>query len=449
MVIRAGDPMPVTMLTDRFARSAKPQAGQRQTDYFDEATKGLSLCASAGGGRTFFLHYTRHRDGKRVRMKLGLYGDISLAQARQLARDARAAVGEGKDPASERRSDEASLRVRDLVESYVARHAATQRSANEIARRLRKNVAEVIGDVTLARLHRRDLTRCIDKVKDRGAAVEANRVFEDLRAMVRWARGRGDLDQNLMEGMRRPAETAARDRVLSLSEIKQLWHGLPAAKMQEGTRRTLKLCLITTGRVGEVSGMCVSELDLARRLWTIPAHRSKNKRAHTLPLSDLAVELIEAQLIELRDGAARRESRLARRIARLPQGRSEVAATIAAANEPEWIFPGPGSRGPITVFAVAKAIERSLEQFGIEAFTSHDLRRTAATRMEEIGISPFIIAHVLGHISVTKASVTSKVYARYGYEKEKREAVDKWAAHLLGIIGEAAAVLPLSGRGRK
>src|SRR5271154_6023111 len=114
--------MPVTMLTDRFARTARPQPGSRQTDYFDEATKGLSLCASAGGAKVFFLHYTRCGDGKRVRMKLGAYGDISLSTARQLARDGRAAVGEGKDPARDRRGDEASLRVRDLIEGYIARH---------------------------------------------------------------------------------------------------------------------------------------------------------------------------------------------------------------------------------------------------------------------------------------------------------------------------------------
>jgi integrase len=99
------------------------------------------------------------------------------------------------------------------------------------------------------------------------------------------------------------------------------------------------------------------------------------------------------------------------------------------------------------VFAVAKAIERSLEHFDVDPFTSHDLRRTAATRMEEIGISPFIVAHVLGHVSVTKASITSKVYARYGYEKEKRRAVEQWAAHLQGIVAGAATVVPFFDRG--
>jgi hypothetical protein len=67
--------------------------------------------------------------------------------------------------------------------------------------------------------------------------------------------------------------------------------------------------------------------------------------------------------------------------------------------------------------------------------------------MEEIGISPFIVGHVLGHVSVTKASITSKVYARYDYAREKREAVEKWAAHLTGIVEGAVMVLSFSDRG--
>jgi integrase len=305
-------------------------------------------------------------------------------------------------------------------------------------------VADVIGELKLAQLHRRDLTRCIDKVKDRGATVEANRVFEDLRAMVRWARA-GDLDENLAEGMRRPADTVIRDRVLSPDEIRAFWNKLSDAAMQEGTRRIVRLCLVTAARVGEVAGMSASELDLERRVWTIPASRSKNKRQHALPLSDLAVDLIKEQIAEVRDAATQRDHRLARRIARVSRGST---VEIAAAAGPAWVFPGPGSRGSITVFAVAKAIERSIAHFGVDPFTSHDLRRTAATEMETIGISPFIVAHVLGHVSVTKASITSKVYAHYEYEKEKREAIERWEAHLQGIVTGAATVLLFSNGSR-
>jgi integrase len=75
-------------------------------------------------------------------------------------------------------------------------------------------------------------------------------------------------------------------------------------------------------------------------------------------------------------------------------------------------------------------------------FTPHDLRRTAATGMETLGVSPFIIGHVLNHVTATKATITSKVYARYTYAKEKREALELWADRLAGIL-TCASVIPL------
>ena len=127
-------------------------------------------------------------------MKLGRYPEMKLARAREKAREARGEIGEGNDPLIEKRAQAASQTVSDLVENYVARHASTKRTGPAIARRLRFNVTSQIGGIKLSELHRRDITRCLDAIKDRGADIEANRVFEDVRAMVRWARGRGDLD---------------------------------------------------------------------------------------------------------------------------------------------------------------------------------------------------------------------------------------------------------------
>jgi integrase len=233
------------------------------------------------------------------------------------------------------------------------------------------------------------------KAKDRGAGVEANRIFEDVRAMVRWARGCGDLDANLVEGMRRPTETTGRERVLTDDEIRTMWADLAGADMRESTRRILRLCLVTGQRVREVSGMARPELDLEKSLWTIPPARSKNKREHVVPLSEMAVDIIRDQLAE-NEALAKRKGRAV----------------------PQWIFPGPGARAAVTAPAIAKAVPRS--KWGIAHWTPHDLRRTAATGMEEIGVSPFIIGHVLNHVSATKATVTSRVYARYSYEREKR-----------------------------
>lgn len=424
--------MPTIELTDRFCLSAKPVDG-KQTDYFDENTKGLCLRVSPAGTRSWNLVYTKPSDGKRARMKIGRYPEMKLGKAREKARAARGQVGQGTDPLVERKALAAAHTVADMVDNYIARHASTKRSGDEIARRLRKNVSGVIGTVKLSDLHRRDLTRCIDAVKDRGAHVEANRIFEDMRAMIRWARGRGDLDQNLMEGMRKPTETAQRDRVLSADDIHTMWSALPQADMRESTRRILRLCLVTGQRVGEVAGMTRDELDLTRGLWTIPPARAKNKREHVVPLSGLASEIIAAQIADA-DALAGRKDRPV----------------------PRFVFPGPGARAAVTGASVPKAVKREEVTkrgvstiMGIAPWTPHDLRRSAATGMEEIGVSPFIVGHVLNHVSATKSTITSRVYARYDYAREKREALDLWADRLAAIVeGRGATVFQLGRAAR-
>jgi len=233
--------MPKLELTDKFCQAAKAGSG-RKADYFDTTVKGLVLRVSAGGQKTWFVVYGP--PDKRQWLKLGTYPETPLGTdkgARQKAKDTRASVQEGGDPVAAKKAHAASMTVSDLVESYLTRRASSRRSVDEIARRLRKNVSGYnadgkkvekassgcIGEVKLADLHRRDITKAIDAVRDRGAAVEANRVFEDIRAMIRWGRGRGDLDSNLTEGMARPTETVERDRVLTADEIKTMWTALP------------------------------------------------------------------------------------------------------------------------------------------------------------------------------------------------------------------------------
>lgn len=424
--------MPKVELTDRFCQAAKAASG-RKIDYFDTTVKGLALRVSATGTKSWYAVYGPPE--KRQWLKLGSYPEIPLGGdqgARQRARDIRAKVGDGSDPVAEKKAAATSQTVTDLVENYIKRHASTKRSSAEIARRLRKNISGhdadgnklkdrstgCVGDVKLSELHRRDITKAVDAVKDRGAGIEANRLFEDVRAMVRWARGRGDLDQNLVEGMRRPTETVERDRVLTVDEIDAMWSALNDAQMRESTRRVIRLCLVTGQRVGEIAGMAVDELDMESATWTIPSVRSKNNREHGVPLSPMAIEIIAAQLAEVRALSDRKHREM-----------------------PPVVFPGPGARSPVTGAAIAKAIKREemtkrgvTSIMGVDPWTAHDLRRTAATQMEAIGISPFVIGHVLNHVSVTKASITSRVYARYDYMREKRQALELWADRLDGIL---------------
>jgi integrase len=442
--------MPQVELTDRFCRSAKAQSGAK-TDYFDTVVKGLCLRVSGAGAKTWHLVYSK-RDRSRAWLKLGRYPDLRLGGdggARQKARDERAKIGDGVDPVGDKRSEAAALTVRDLVENYIERSVRERdpktgafklRSHLQVARRLRRNVSGYgpdgkalpdpssgcIGDIKLADLHRRDITRAIDAVMDRGAPTEARHLFIDLGAMIKWARGRGDIDQNLMEAMPAPSEpNPPRERFLTADEIRIVWNALPGAVMSEATRRILRLCLITGQRLGEVAGMTRSELDLARAVWTIPAARAKNARDHVVPLSGMALTIIAEQLAD---------------------------------NPDAIIFPGPkphfknAGRAPAAMSSAAIGTTLKRTQvigddgpriLGVAPWTAHDLRRTAATFMAELGVSPFLIGHVLNHVSTTKATITTKAYAHYTFEAEKREALDKWAARLNAIIGGGADVVPL------
>jgi integrase len=88
-------------------------------------------------------------------------------------------------------------------------------------------------------------------------------------------------------------------------------------------------------------------------------------------------------------------------------------------------------------------MRRAQGRFGIAQWTAHDLRRTAVTNMAKLGVSPIVLGHVINHVSVTKADVTLSVYSHYDYAKEKREALDLWAAHLNAIVRGGSKVLPM------
>jgi integrase len=393
------------LLTDRFCDRAKSSGAQ--TDYFDENVAGLALRVTAGGVKTWTLHFGPAK--KRARISLGRYPSTSLANARALALEAKAAVADGRDP---RTGDTDAMTVTGLVESYVEKHTSTLRSADEIKRRLYRNIVPVIGNVKLSELHRRDATRVIDKVAKRGAPTEAMRSFEDLRAMLRWAVSRGDLDHSPIEGMRKPPGSKPRERVLSDDEIRTLWNGLPEALARsEQCQRIIKLCLVTGQRVGEVAGMMRGELDLKHKLWKLPGARTKNGHPHVVPLSPLAIELI-----------------------------GNV--------DSEQVFPNAEGEGTLPGAAVARTISRAQDRFGIAQWSAHDLRRTALTGMAKLGIAPLVLGHIANHRTTTKAGMTLSVYVHHAYEKEKREALELWADRLLGIIAGGAEVVQL-GRGKQ
>ena len=406
--------MPKIALTDRFVAHAKAQ-GLPQLDYFDEAIIGLALRVSSRGRKTWTFHYTSPSDGKRARLTLGTYPATTLANARGLATEARGAVEAGTDP---RTRTNGAMTMASLVQSYVEKHVAALRSATEVERRIRKNIVPVIGDVRLADFHRRDVNRCVDPILKRGSPIEAARAFEDLRAMLRWAVSRGDLDHNPIDCMKKPATSKPRERVLTDNEIKELWARLPTALAKTPTcQRIIKLCLITAQRVGEVTGMRGAELDFRHALWSLPGSRTKNGHPHAVPLSPAAIGIIKEALADAGDGP--------------------------------FVFPSDVSAsGAVPSRSISKTLGLARGRLGLTPFTPHDLRRTALTGMAKLGVAPIVIGHVANHRTTTKAGMTLSVYVQHAYEKEKREALELWADRLQGIIAGGAQVVSM-GRGKR
>jgi integrase len=273
--------------------------------------------------------------------------------------------------------------VAALAEVYL-RHIQGLRSAPEIERRLRKDILPIIGHIPLPELHRRDVTRVIDA---KSAPISARRAFEDIRTMVGWSVARGDLDYNPIAGMQGPPLSKPRTRVLTDDEIRTLWGRLD--QLPDAVEKIVRLCLVTGQRVGEVTGLHPNEIDWDRKVWNIPASRVKNGHPHSVPLTPMALKIIR----EMNGG-----------------GRF-----------------------------VSQAIKRAQGRIGLAHWTAHDLRRTALTKMAELGVAPIVIGHVANHRTTTRAGVTLGVYIQHAYEREKREALELWADRLGGIISGGAA----------
>src|SRR6516225_9918603 len=261
-------------LTDRFCQHAKSEAPQ--TDYFDETVPGLALRVTSHGTKAWTFLWGKPRR----RITLGRYPSLSLASARAAALEAK----EGRTQV---------MTVAELVDRYLEALKG-KRSFSQIQRQLRRDVLPIIGSVPLRYLHRRDVTRVLDA---KSAPIAARRVFEDLRAMVRWAVARGDLDHNPIDGMKGPPTSKPQERVLTDDEIRVLWTSLPKLG-SAACQQVIKFCLVTGQRIAEVVGLSKSELELVRGVWNIPGSRSKNDHPHSVPLSRIALEIIS----EIGDG---------------------------------------------------------------------------------------------------------------------------------------------------
>jgi hypothetical protein len=269
-----------TAFTDRYLASLKPAAGRY--DVLDQTRRGLMLRVFPTGTKTFNFRYKRN--GVAVRIAIGNYPEFSLRQAYEAHAELTRRLNRGEDLRGldgsvinpEAVPSSRGPTVADIADEFVRRYIQRERKQPEDARRIIEN--NILKDWR----HRpaKSLTRreglLLDKIVDRGAPVMANRVAAILTQMFNFALERGLIEATPFTSLPRPGGTEkSRKRKLDDREVYVFWKKLTSSRLNFETRTALKLILVTAQRPGEVALAARWEFDLERRIWTIPAERSK------------------------------------------------------------------------------------------------------------------------------------------------------------------------------
>jgi integrase len=449
--------------TDSYIRNLKGEDKMYQV----RESEGFGVRVLPSGLRLFIFIYTIA--GKRRQMNLGDYPDISLATGRDRAGEARRALKHGKDPQEvgfewhknpEREKQEAARKVEeenknptietlagDYIEKYAKKHKA---SWPEDQRILQKDVVPLWGNRKAKDITRRDVLLLIDSMSGRGNGIITN-TFKIIRRMFRFA-----VKQEIIittpcyafekgEELPRPV---AKERTLSEDEIKAFWTGVDNAAISGEVRNILKLILATGQRPGEVVSMHTSEI--SGKWWEFTPKETKITkeipRKQRIYLTDTALALIgdtngkgyifPSAVIKLDEAGNAIDDCITERAVSCALRRNLLTHEVKS--KPATWKKAARATKPKKIFVVPE--DKKLD---IEKFTPHDLRRTCATLISEIGFPDEVVDTVLAHLK--KGEI--RTYNKNKYDKEKQAAMQAWERKLTSILtGNKSKVVSIQGR---
>jgi integrase len=372
-------------------RLRAPDSGR--VEYFDLALPSFALRVTDKGSKSWVVFY---RIGGRLRrMTLGSYPALGLAEARTAARGAMHDASRGVDPAQERakKKGERPQSVEGAVHLFVEKYVSKKRSANETERIFNVYVLPKWRKRALENIARRDVIELLDMMLDKHGPYITNRTLAAVRRFFNWCVERDLVPTSPTTKVRAPGKEAKRERILSDGEIKAVWDGFHSLGWPFGP--LFQLLLVTAQRRGEIATMRWEDIDLEDATWTIPREFTKADRAHSVPLSPPALDIVRG----------------------LPEAG-------------EFVFTTRGSR-PVSGFSKAKARVDALS--AVSDWRLHDLRRTAASGMARLNVPPHVLSKVLNHAPDSTQGITA-IYNRYGYDAEKRHAMEAWGRYLGSLI---------------
>jgi integrase len=340
-------------------------------------------------------------------MSLGAVGNLDPKEARRLARQLHARVALGLDPQDDKRIAQAASvnTVEALVADYLSDCEGSLRPKSfvETKRYLTRDWKPLHAH-SVHSIKRGDVADQLRAIARSVGKVSADRARAALSAMFTWAIRQGRAEVNPVQGTSVQVGKVERDRVLSDAELAEIWQ----ACSESNYGWVVRFLMLVPARRAEVGGMQSSEIDMSARRWVLPASRSKNHRPIATPLPDQAWGIISS--------------------------RRSVNGGGSVFSQSSTDFSGwSGCKSRLD-----KAISENRKARGLTdempEWRLHDLRRTIATRLSEMGTAPHIVAELLGHVGDHKSGVAG-VYNRAQYEREKFDALKTWEARLMAALG--------------
>jgi integrase len=369
--------------------------------YWDDALPGFGL-RLRNGQATYIVQYRAR--GKTRRPTIGNAAVLNVEQARKKAKEILAAVVLGHDPQQEKRAERARAAhtfFSVATEEYLPFKQKTLRTASFKVTRLylTGGYFKPLHNMPLADIEPADVAAQIKAVARKHSDVTALAARRALSAFFTWSAREGLMGprpSNPVTNTNTPPNNPPRERVLNDAELAAIWK----ASEQNDLGRIVKLLTLTGCRRREIGGMMWPEINFEKKVLALPAERVKNKRSHVIPLTDMALDIIRSIPRRLTTDSVFGQHRV-------------------------------GGRGGF--FNWTRAMRPLEERSGVQNWRLHDIRRSVATGLADLGVQPHIIEQVLNHAGGHKAGVAG-IYNRSTYEPEVRAALEKWAARVADIV---------------
>lgn len=353
--------MPRVKLDAATCAAATCPPHRKRLDLWDETIAGFVLEVRPSGNRTYGLRYNDDA-GRQRQVKIGNYGDITFAQAKDAAKRLRSEAVLGGNPALRKKTKKAIGTYAELAAQHLEHARATLRRPENTEAVLRVHLLPRWGKVRLDEITAQDIGRWFGQLRDRGLAPAT---IEKIRVTFSrsWELGRvwqvAGAETNPVRLVPRRRFNNARERYLNADEAARLFKALEASENPQ-LKAIVGLLLLTGARKRELLNAQWQHVDLNRRAWFIPT--TKTGKPRHVPLSQAAMDIIES--LPRFDGCP-------------------------------WLLPNPKTRKPYDT--VKRAWETAREAAGLPGLRIHDLRHSAASFMINAGIDLFAVGRILGH----------------------------------------------------